>query len=146
MFEKVVICLDGSKRAELILPYATEEALHFNSKLILLHVFTPSIGAAMSMTAAEQEQRQISAEEEKRKDYLESVAAPLREKGIDVECVVLQGEPSDEIVKYTKTTGTSLLAISTELKHGLMHTAFGKTTDFILKQSHVPVLLVKLEK
>jgi len=33
MFEKILVCLDGSNLAEQILPYAIEEALHFNSKI-----------------------------------------------------------------------------------------------------------------
>ena len=42
MFEKILVCLDGSNLAEQILPYAIEEALHFNSKIVLLQVITPS--------------------------------------------------------------------------------------------------------
>lgn len=146
MFEKVIICLDGSKRAEMILPYATEEAAHFNSKLILLRVFnTFSVGLATSMSAADEEQKAVEAEEKKMKSYLENVANPLRERGIDVECVILQGEAGKEIVDYANENKVGLVAISTELKHGFMHTGFGKTTDFILKQAHVPVMLVKPE-
>ena len=38
MFERILVCLDGSELAEQILPYATEQALQFNSKLTLLQV------------------------------------------------------------------------------------------------------------
>ena len=40
MFEKVVVCLDGSELAEQILPYVTEEAMHFGSKVVLLQVIS----------------------------------------------------------------------------------------------------------
>lgn len=33
MFEKILVCLDDSKLSEQILPYATEQALRFNSRL-----------------------------------------------------------------------------------------------------------------
>jgi len=40
MFERILVCLDGSKLAEQILPYAKEEAVHFDSQLTLLEVVT----------------------------------------------------------------------------------------------------------
>jgi len=42
MFEKILVCLDGSDLAEQILPYAKEQALHFNSKIIPLQVIVTS--------------------------------------------------------------------------------------------------------
>ena len=38
MFEKILVCLDGSSLAEQVVPYATEQALHFKSKVVLLQV------------------------------------------------------------------------------------------------------------
>jgi K+-sensing histidine kinase KdpD len=40
VFERILVCLDGSKLAEQILPHATEQALRFNGKLTLLQVIT----------------------------------------------------------------------------------------------------------
>ena len=40
MFNKILVCLDGSSLAEQILPYVTEQAKRFNSKIILLKVVT----------------------------------------------------------------------------------------------------------
>ncbi len=41
MFKKILVCLDGSRLAEQVLPYATEEALHFDSRMILMQVVSP---------------------------------------------------------------------------------------------------------
>ena len=38
MFEKILVCLDGSELAEQILPYAVEEARRFQSQVVLLQV------------------------------------------------------------------------------------------------------------
>jgi nucleotide-binding universal stress UspA family protein len=144
MFEKIVICLDGSKRSELILPYATEEAAHFRSRIILLQVFTPPIhGVVTGLGAAEQIQKETDEEEKRIANYLDGVAGPLREKGLNVECVIRQGNPGEEIVTYAHEKGVGLVAIATERRRGLVRATFGHTTDFILKEAHVPVLLVK---
>ena len=53
MFEKILVCLDGSKLAEQILPYATEQAKRFNSKVVLFQAFTiPSTIAVAEAQAA----------------------------------------------------------------------------------------------
>ena len=41
MLEKILVCLDGSKPAERILPYVTKETSSLNSKIILLSVIDP---------------------------------------------------------------------------------------------------------
>ena len=146
MFERIVICLDGSKRAELILPYATEEAAHFKSKIILLQVFTPPIrGVVTGLGAAEHLKKEIEDEENKVNAYLNGIAEGLRKQGLDVDCVIRQGNPGEEIVTYAHEEKAGLVAIATERRRGLARTAFGHTTDFILKEAHIPVLLVKPE-
>ena len=42
MFKKILVCLDGSELAEKILPYAVEEAVHFDAELVLFRVFSES--------------------------------------------------------------------------------------------------------
>ena len=42
MFKKILVCLDGSHLAEQILPYATDTALRFGSKLVMVQVIAPS--------------------------------------------------------------------------------------------------------
>ena len=86
MFKKILVCLDGSKLGEQILPYATEEALHVKSKVVLIRVVMRLI------TVSEPEQpgyvpvpeltEQIMKEEKEAKKYLESIAQTMREKGI----------------------------------------------------------------
>jgi hypothetical protein len=56
MFEKILICLYGSELAEQILPYAVEEALRFQGKLVLFQAvpepvaFSPGIPGAASVS------------------------------------------------------------------------------------------------
>jgi len=38
MFKKILVCLDGSSLAEQILPHATEQAIKFDCKVVLLRV------------------------------------------------------------------------------------------------------------
>jgi len=40
MHRKILVCLDGSKLAEAIIPYAVEQARKFNAELVLFRVTT----------------------------------------------------------------------------------------------------------
>ena len=84
MFKRILVCLDGSSLAEQILPYATEVASHFGSRLVLLKVtlhpsavVSPSIGYYQETPLKEIQQARDEAEA-----YLERVAQRLRKGGL----------------------------------------------------------------
>jgi len=152
MFEKILVCLDGSELAEQILPYVVEEALHFRSNLVLLQVVsthgTPTVVAAgASAYAVEAAAQQIEKDEAEAKVYLEKLAKPLRDSGINVQCVTLRGLKIGEvIVGYANENNISLIAIATHGRRGLERLFFGSVADFVLRESGLPILLVKPKK
>lgn len=145
MFRKILVCLDGSSLAEQVLPYATEVAQRFGSRVVLLQVIhLPASFAA----AAAQGGEKILAEEVGRlageaRAYLEGVAAPLREKGLEVEAAALEGTPSEAIVTYARENEVDLIAIGTHGRKSLGRLVFGSVADHVLKHSSIPVLTVK---
>jgi nucleotide-binding universal stress UspA family protein len=148
MLQKILVCLDGSSLAEQILPYATEQALHFSSKVVLLQVIagpraipSPVPGEPAFILVPEPEE--LQREQNEARAYLESVAQPLREKGLDVECVALPGTPSEAIVGYAAEREVDLIAIATHGRSGLRRMTFGSVADFVLRESGLPILLIK---
>ena len=162
MFEKILVCLDGSSLAEQIIPYATEEATKFKSKLILLRVFEFSSEYPEGHGSSEWEAGMPPShvhtpvpsasrikEEDEAKEYLESVAQPLRKKGLEVECVTVQagrekiGEP---IVRYAHNHDMGLIALATHGESGFRRMMFGSVADYVLKNSELPLLVIKPKK
>jgi len=145
MFKKMLVCLDGSSLAEQVLPYATEVAQRFGSRIVLLQVIhLPASFAA----AAAQGGEKILAEEAGRlageaRAYLEGVAASLRGKGLEVEAAALEGTPSETIVTYARENEVDLIAIGTHGRKSLGRLIFGSVADYVLKHSSIPVLTVK---
>ena len=150
MFKKILVCLDGSSLAEQIVPYAEAQARHFRSKITLFQVITvPSSLYGVSVAGVPAQtgeilEEVIKEEYSKAKAYLERLAQPLRDKGLDVECVALQGSPIGEtIVSYAEKEKVELIALATHGHSGLGRIVFGSVADFVLKKSGLPILVIK---
>ena len=149
MFEKILVCLDGSNLAEQILPYATEQAVRFNSKLTLLQVITMPPSAYMGAEGiyagmADIMEEDIQRQEAEVKAYLDGIARPLQERGIALECVILRPSPAgDAIVNYARHNAIDLICIATHGHGGLGRIIFGSVADHVLRKSGLPILVIK---
>jgi len=70
MFDRIMVCLDGSQLAAQILPYARVQALQFSSEVHLLNVIESS---AKEREGAPSKESGVTA-------YLNKMAAPLRKQ------------------------------------------------------------------
>jgi len=146
MFQKILVCLDGSKLAEQILPYAAEQAARFGSSLVLLQVVSlasiPAPTGIESVPVAVPDNLLAEAEAAA-KDYLDGLAPPLRERGLKVQCVSLIGHPAESIVSYAAENRFDLVAIATHGRSGLKRLVFGSVADHVIRESGLPILLIK---
>ncbi len=150
MFEKILVCLDGSPLSEQIMPYIIEEARCF-SKVVLLRVLaTPETAVPMGVPGVpglpvytEATLRAYQREADEAPAYLEKIAGSLREKGLDVESVVQQGLAGETIINYADANDIKLIALATHGRGGLKRLVFGSTADYVLRRSGLPILLVR---
>jgi nucleotide-binding universal stress UspA family protein len=84
-------------------------------------------------------------EEEKRKAqaYLERVAGPLREEGIQVATGTQIGPVAGSIMEYAEANEIGLIAMCTHGRTGLARWAFGSVADRVLRAGGIPILLVR---
>ena len=155
MAKKILVCLDGSRVAEAILPYAAEEALHGGSRIVLLQVLTgagfvvtpgvPGVPGAPIPTRASAEQ--IEKEERAAEAYLESIAQLLRKKRIAVDWVTLPGPLIGQtIVDYARKNGIDLIAMATHGRGGLSRVVLGSIADYVLRESGLPLFIIRPRK
>ena len=145
MFSKILVCLDGSKLAEQVLPYAIEQALHFESQLVLLSVIVPATSTSTVWEPAPQELVEKQAEAEKAAEaYLKNTVNRLsKEKRLRAEYLTLEGLVAETIVEYAQKNKVDLIAIATHGLGGLRRLAFGSVADFVLRNSNVPLLVIR---
>jgi nucleotide-binding universal stress UspA family protein len=152
VFKKILVCLDGSKLAEQILPYAAEVALHFEGRLVLFQVipepvaFSPGIPGTASVPVQTDTMLQEAKKAlDEATDYLENVAKPLRKKGIRVEAVSVLGRAGQAILDYAGMNNVNLITIATHGRSGLRRGVFGSVADYVLRQSGLPMLVIRPE-
>lgn len=148
-FKKILVCLDGSELAEQILPYAMEQAQHFGSKMVLLQAYVmptmEAVAAAQASPAGASDLMDQGLQRLRNEAmvYLEKVAESMKEKGLDVVCVALQGVAGSTIVGYGQNEVVDLITLSTHGRSGLGRTIFGSVADHVLRESGLPILLIK---
>jgi nucleotide-binding universal stress UspA family protein len=143
VFERILVCLDGSDLAEQMLPYAIEIARRFGSRLTLLEVTAPPSAVVEPTTGYYHatSPKEVQDSEEEAAGYLEKVAEPLQSRGLDIEYLTLPGSPGRTIVEYAEENEIDLIILGSHGRSGFSRFAFGSIADYVLKQSGRPVLV-----
>lgn len=152
MFKHIMVCLDGSELAEQILPYATAQSRRFESKVSLVHVLTASEVLIVPTTptgepipgASQVSNEKVNREMKDTEDYLANIAGQMKNEGVDARPVILI-EPfaGTAMVEYAARNGIGLIAIATHGRTGLRRAMSGSVAEEMLRESHLPVLLVR---
>jgi len=150
MYDKMMVCLDGSDLAQQLLPYAKELALKCNSKVVLFQVIYILRSMATSSTVMAPtaypplpEPEEIRITEQNARSYLETMAVPLREEGLKVECVTAQGVPAAQIVMYSIEHSIDIIVIATHGRKGLGRAFLGSVADEVIRESRLPILVMR---
>jgi nucleotide-binding universal stress UspA family protein len=155
MFSEILVCLDGSARAEKAVPYAVALAQQFQSRLTFIRVVSiPSAAVPVSVAPADEDrdvreagrQDGLMAEEKEAGDYLAKMAGPLEKGGSPVDSVIVRGTPGESIAAYADQHGTELIIIATRERGKLGRTVFGSVTDFLIHNARASVLSIMPEK
>jgi nucleotide-binding universal stress UspA family protein len=142
MFEKILVPLDGSPLAQVVLPYVMLMAKGFDSRVILFHVAETALDheAPEHKAYAHETMERIRPLAE---NYLAGVADQLREEDIEVETKVVKGKAVAQIVEEAEQEKVGLVAMSTHGRSGLARLVMGSQIDRILHACEQPVLLVR---
>lgn len=141
MYRKILIALDNSPADESILPHVTELARRFGSEILLLHV-------ADGFAARCFEQLKLAESEEMKADreYLEKIAARLREKQIAATTKLALGNPPTEILKTAEGENCDLIAMAGH-GHRLFGDIFhGSTITQVRHHTSIPLLVARAAK
>jgi nucleotide-binding universal stress UspA family protein len=145
MYKKMLVPVDGSFRSEVVVSHAAETAKAFGCSIRLLTVVDLDKRNGKVTEDASDEAASLAWVEsqiEEAENHLRPVAERFEEQGLKPEMEVRFGNPPVEILKAAAEYGTDIIAMATRSRRGVARLMFGSVADQVLKESHVPVLLI----
>ena len=146
MYKRMLVPVDGSLRSDVVVPHAAEAAKAFGCSIRLLTVVDldkhndKTVPGNHSDEAASLAWAESQIEEAE--NHLRPVAERFEEHGLKPEMEVRFGNPPVEILKAASEYNTDIIAMATRSRRGVARLMFGSVADQVLKESHVPVLLI----
>ncbi len=144
MYKKILVPLDGSRRAELIVEHVEQLAKELGTEVIFLQVLEPSAALVTPydmvpyFDAEEVERRREEAD-----TYLQSVTDEFREKGIATRKVVVQGPIVRSILDIAERENVDLIAMASHGRTGLARVFYGSVAAGVLHQADRPLLIIR---
>lgn len=127
MYDTILFPTDGSEGAAIVLEHAIDLARRHDATIDVL--FAAGNGGDVDPEAT-----------------LEEAAAAVRDAGVAVNAVSLEGTPQDRIVDYVLDRGVDVVVMGTHGRRGFERYVEGSVTETVLRNVTVPVLVVPMER
>jgi len=150
MYQTILVPLDGSARAEHILPHVENLAVHYKAKVIFLQVMEPLqiVSPSLHVTSALTDTVKESLNDFNRRfedinTYLSGRQGEFREKGIDVRKFVEQGPVVETVISVAKRENADLIAMASHGRSGMSRVFYGSVAAGVLQQIDRPMLIIR---
>jgi nucleotide-binding universal stress UspA family protein len=168
-YKKVVVPLDGSKLAEIVLPHLEEIATGCNVDHVELVTVTEGMRVFTSPSEAVEQYKPVYGSADRLsgriyradsasllkvplevgkmaksgRDYLIRIAKRLEAKGLNPRVNVLVGNVAEEIVHFAEEEKADLIVMASHGRSGISHWAIGSIAEKVFRATDIPLMLVK---
>jgi len=147
----MLVPLDGSELAELVIPHVEALAKQLGPKLVdvvllrvcELPVVSSDYPPTADLTWEEHQAHEMARPTTVCEEYLAGVQEQLEGVGLRARSVVLKGKPADEITDYANKNLVNLIVMSTHGRSGIGRWAYGNVADRVLLGVSSPIFLVR---
>ena len=143
MYSTILVPLDGSKRAEAILPHVENMAQHYHATVVFLHVEVyltvigyDSVYPVLDQPAIERQRQEMEA-------YLTTIQNKFREKGITTRTRIVQGPVVEAIIDAAEREEADIIAMASHGRTGLPQVFYGSVAAGVLHRVDRPLLLIR---
>ena len=147
MYSRILVPLDGSRRAEHALPHAARLGAEYGSELILLRVIplVPSVRPAdlspVDFPALEEREREAAMA------YLTPLCDQLAARGLNVRpALERRGDAGHAIIEFVVREQCSLVIMCSHGRTGLARWMYGGVAEKVLHNVSCQLMLVRIEK
>jgi len=146
MYKKILVPLDGSQRAEAIMPHVEDMAARYGATIVLIQVIEPALqatvtyGGVPTYHVVEGEMEQLT---QQAQTYLDGWKTVLANKGLEAKVIAVSGPIVPMILRVAEKEAVDLLAMSSHGRTGLPRVFYGSVAAGVLNQTELPLLLVR---
>ena len=146
-YRRIMVPLDGSARAESVLPIAIRLATAHEADLLIAHVTpAPDLTKVGPLTAQdlELEQRMIARNERVARSYLDQIHARVSEAGIEARTIISRGgDARTRLARLVRREGVDLVILSAYGQRGPRDTPCGGVAAYLLTHVTAPLLVFR---
>jgi nucleotide-binding universal stress UspA family protein len=139
MYNKILVPLDGSQLAEVVLWYAARLTGRLRASLTLLYVSPPDELTSKHMYECYLQDTVVRVKAQAEK-YAEETG---RAGNISVDYKILKGFPAEEIIDYADNNKTDLIILATQGKSGIRRWAMGNVANKVVSATRKQVMLIR---
>jgi nucleotide-binding universal stress UspA family protein len=130
--------VDFSEPSRTALSYAAAVAEHFAARLLVVSVDDPLLAVAAENAGLQPLSLQTREELER---FVGGALPATVDRAATVEYVVTAGKPAAEILRISQESACDLIVMSSHGRTGISKKFFGSTTERILRETSIPVLV-----
>ncbi|WP_129596946.1 universal stress protein [Methanohalophilus profundi] len=139
--EKIMIATDGSENVKNAVSWGIELAKATGAKVRAVYVLPP-----VSVSIATRGERWADSLRNHLKDEGKSATQYVVEAGkkadVEVEPLIIEGNPADGITKFAAENGIDLIVMGTLGRTGISHLLLGSVAENVVRHSKTQVLVV----
>lgn len=146
--KRILVLLDGSERAEQVLPHVVDHAKVGGAEVVLLRVLEPLSSPDfyppdMRGNWEDLAEQMMAHLEEECVRYFAGLKRRLRDAGVQVRSETLEGNIWNEIIRYIESDGFDLVALTSHGRSSIARWAVGSVAETLVRKCPVPLLLVR---
>ena len=147
MHMRILVPLDGSERAEAILPHVEQMTRMCGAEVIFLQVLEPPPYRVVSEQGGKTlHQQHLEYLEGQVQDYLGGLKDEFREKGIETRSCIAHGPVVESILSTASSEEADLIAMASHGRSGVGHALFGSVAAKVLRQADLPLFLIRSQE
>ncbi len=146
MYHKILVPLDGSKRADRILPHVEELARRYQAKVIFLQIVEYKTVSTTEVAFNNLTDHELDQAKKRAETHLKGLQGEFREKKIESKTHVIYGPVVEGILNIAAQEDVDLIALASHGRGGLARVFYGSVAAGLLQRVDRPMLIIRSRK
>lgn len=143
---KLLVAIDFSEITKRILERVEQIALKTDAKVWLIHVAQPDPDFIGYDVGPDSERKFMADKFRDQHIKIQEFSAGIKEKGVDITPLLVQGPTIETIIKEAEKLNADMIVVGSHGHGTMFHILVGSISQGLLKQSHIPLLIIPAKK